>query len=303
LDTEGRFGAGKIALAVSALILATTVGVKTFRGHGSDSAPPLATAPAFANPASIEALERRANEKPLDIAAWQTLGAAYFASGRYENAVVAYEKAGNLGQQSAQLWSSLGEARVMASKTDPMPAIASAEFERALALDPKDSRARYFLAVKKDLAGDHNGAIRDWLGLLADTPPGAPWESDLRRTIEQVGKINRIEVASRIAATLPQPAPIPIAARAIPGPSAKDLQAAASIPPSEQRNMAEAMVARLEARLHSQPKDFEGWVMLIRSRASLSQPDKASAALRAAIAANPNNATQLTQEAASLGVR
>jgi cytochrome c-type biogenesis protein CcmH len=62
-------------------------------------------------------------------------------------------------------------------------------------------------------------------------------------------------------------------------------------------------VERLEARLHSQPKDFEGWVMLIRSRASLSQPDKASAALRAAIAANPNNATQLTQEAASLGVR
>jgi cytochrome c-type biogenesis protein CcmH len=301
LDTEGRFGAGKIALVISALILVTTLGIRTFRANGADPVPPLASAPAIAHPASIEALEHRANGNPRDRAAWQALGAAYFDSSRYENAVVAYEKAGNLGQPSAQLFSSLGEARVMASKTDPMPALAAAEFERALTLDPKDARARYYLAVKKDLGGDHNGAIRDWLGLLADTPPGAPWEVDLRRTIEQVGKINRIEVASQIAATSPQP--VPIAARAIPGPTARDIQAAASIPPSQQRDMAEAMVARLEARLQSQSRDIAGWVMLIRSRVSLSQPDKASAALRAAIGANPDKAARLRQEAASLGVR
>src|SRR3546814_14962798 len=60
--------------------------------------------------------------------------------------------------------------------------------------DLKEPRARYFLAVKKDLAGDHRGAIDDWFALLADTPQGAPWEPDLRRTIEQVGAIHQIEV-------------------------------------------------------------------------------------------------------------
>ena len=54
-------------------------------------------------------------------------------------------------------------------------------------LDPQDPRARYFLAVKKDIDKDHEGAIAAWLDLLADSPPGAPWEADLVRTIEQVG--------------------------------------------------------------------------------------------------------------------
>src|SRR3546814_5738329 len=71
--------------------------------------------------------------------------------------------------------------------------------------DLKEPRARYFLAVKKDLAGEHRGAIDDWFALLADTPQGAPWEPDLRRTIEQVGAIHKIEVKSRLAKTQARP--------------------------------------------------------------------------------------------------
>src|SRR3546814_16145125 len=74
----------------------------------------------------------------------------------------------------------------MASDSEPMPAAASEAFDKAIALDAKDPRARYFLAVRKDIGGDHQGAIDDWFALLSDTPRGAPWEADLRRTIEQV---------------------------------------------------------------------------------------------------------------------
>ena len=70
-----------------------------------------------------------------------------------------------------------------------MPPAALEAFRKAAALDPKDPRARYFLAVEKDLAGDHEGALTAWLALLAETPPGAPWEADLERTIEQVGNV------------------------------------------------------------------------------------------------------------------
>lgn len=73
--------------------------------------------------------------------------------------------------------------------------------------------------------------------------------------------------------------------------------------PSEQRTMAEGMVAQLEERLRSQPKNPDGWVMLMRSRMTLGEPAKAKAALDAAIKANPGEAAQLREAAAQLGVR
>ena len=96
-----------------------------------------------------------------------------------------------------------GEALVMADERNPMPDEAATAFEKAVALDPKDPRARYFLAVKKDLTKDHQGALNDWLALLKETPPGAPWESDLRRTITQSAKINSIDVSAQLAAIKP----------------------------------------------------------------------------------------------------
>ena len=67
--------------------------------------------------------------------------------------------------------------------------------------------------------------------------------------------------------------------------------------------MAETMVARLEARLHDQPTNPDGWLMLIRSRMNLEQTDKARAALAEAIRANPGQATLLREQAARLGLR
>jgi cytochrome c-type biogenesis protein CcmH len=184
-----------------------------------------------------------------------------------------------------------------------MPAPALSAFRRAAAIDASEPRARYFLAVSRDLGGDHAGAIADWLALLADTPPGAPWEGDLRRTIAQVGKINGIDVTQRLAAIRqPGPAGGQAGAGALPGPNADDVRAASAIPPSQQQTMAEAMVARLETRLRASPANPDGWVMLMRSRMTLGQPGKASAALRDAIAANPAEADELRRQGAALGV-
>jgi cytochrome c-type biogenesis protein CcmH len=67
--------------------------------------------------------------------------------------------------------------------------------------------------------------------------------------------------------------------------------------------MAEGMVARLEGRLRTDPANIEGWIMLIRSRVQLEQPDLARAALAAAVKANPGQAERLRNEAEALGVR
>jgi cytochrome c-type biogenesis protein CcmH len=304
-EAIARTPIGKIALLIAAIVVAFVVGVAIMRTPAPPAPAEETAASGNRGPASLETLEKRTQAQPEDVGAWRQLGTAYFEAERYDEAARAYERASTLAPETPAIWSALGETRVMASKNDPMPAPAVEAFQRAVALDAKDPRARYFLAVKRDLGGDHAGAIGDWLALLGDSPGDAPWRNDLIRTIEQVGKINKIDVAERLAAAgAKSPAPaMPMAAQAIPGPSAQDLAAAASIPPSQQREMVDGMVARLEGRLKSQPKDTDGWIMLIRSRVTLGQADKAAQSLRDAIAANPGQADMLRQQAGVLGVK
>lgn len=305
-QTGGKTGwlrPGRIALAVAIIAAGFAIGLAVNR-QGGGTASTSAEAGAAAIPADpVAELEARAKASPEDGGTQTALATAYFDTGRFADAVNAFGKAIEANPGAAVLWSSRGEARIMASPHDPMPREAVADFEKALSLNPKDPRARYFMAVKQDLAGDHKGALDAMVALLADTPPGAPWEADLRRTIEQIGKINGIDTSGKLAA-VQQPAPaLPMAARAIPGPSQADLANARTIPPGEQRDMAEGMVARLEGRLKGDPANVEGWIMLMRSRMTLGQPDKASQALKDALAANPGRAAFLREQAALLGIR
>lgn len=293
---------GLVLLLLAALLAAGVVAWRSLDVPDDD-----ATTEA-AGPLTIEQLRERAQAEPDNALGWQELGFALFERGEFAQAVEAYSRATKADPDQAVLWSALGEASVMASERDPMPPQALAAFRKAYELDPTDARARYFIAVKRDLDGDHKGAIVEWLALLSDTPAGAPWEADLKRTIEQVGAINKIETADRIAAALAARSPMAAGpaltgGAAIPGPSQQQLAAAGSISPDEQRNMAESMVARLEARLAGDPANVDGWVMLMRSRMTLGQPDRASKALSDAIAANPDAAQRLRQEAEALGVR
>ena len=291
-------------LSVAALLALAAIVVALTRGHAANQpdAPAAATLVNGTDP--LAEWLRRVAQHPGDSDAWRKLGEAQFAHGVYADAISSLERAAQISPKQAILWSSLGEARVMASEHDPMPSEALADFHRAQAVDSSDPRSRYFLAVKQDLDGDHKGAITAWLALLKATPADAPWRSDLVRTIEQVGAINHIAVAGRIAeAGGTTPAKPPPVRATQSGPTPQDLASASALPPSQQRQMAEGMVERLAARLKAQPRDPDGWVMLIRSRAYLGQADKAAAALGEALAANPGEAEQLRAAAAALGVR
>ena len=289
------------------LALAAVLAAVGFRSLDSGDEP--AQAEIGGDPLAV--LEARLEEDPRDVSAWQELGFIRFERGDFAAAADAYREATGLDPDGAVLWSALGEALVMDSKRDPLPPEALAAFRKAVELDPADPRARYFLAVKRDLDGDHEGALGEWLDLLEDTPPGAPWESDLARTIEQVATINKIDVADRLervqsARSVQAPAAPagPFAATdGIPGPSAAQVAAASSIPPGEQRQMAEGMVASLEGKLAANPDNVDGWIMLMRSRMTLGQPDRARKALDDALAANPGAAARLRAQAEALGIR
>jgi cytochrome c-type biogenesis protein CcmH len=292
------------------LLAAGSIGFNIYQGQSGPDAP----AAAAGGDASIEQLRAAAEASTDDAGPWGDLAFAYFNQGQYDEAAAAYRRAVAIAPDEAVLWSALGETLVLASKRDPLPAEALQAFQKAVALDPEDPRGRYFLAAKKDLDKDHEGAIAAWLDLLADSPQGAPWEADLVRTIEQVGQINKIDVAGRIAAAQKQRKPALVApgsgavagdqaSSSLRGPTAADVAAAGAMKPSEQRTMAEGMVEQLEARLAKEPKNLDGWVMLMRSRMTLGEPAKAKAALDAAVKANPGNAAQLREAAAQLGVK
>ena len=301
--------AGWILLGAAAVLAAGSIGYNVYSG-GEDTEP---VAEADGLP-SMDELRAAAEESSDDAGPWAELAFAHFERGEFAEAAAAYEKAVEIDDTEAALWSALGEARAYASARDPLPADALEAFEKSLALDSSDPRARYFMAVKQDLEEDHEGAISSWLALLADTPPGAPWEGDLVRTIQQVGAIHDIDVGDRLATVMDARAPEVLmpgsgsaageaASSNLRGPSAQQVAAASQMTPGEQRDMAVGMVAQLEDRLKNEPQNLDGWLMLIRSRMTLGEPDKASKALRDAIAANPDNADQLRAQAEQLGVR
>ncbi|MDB5722092.1 MAG: repeat-containing protein [Alphaproteobacteria bacterium] len=230
---------------------------------------------------------------------WRTVGWAYAQNGDAAESARAYRKATEIEPDNAENWSSLGEALQTPSATT-VPEAATA-FAKAIALNPADPRARYFLAVQKDIKGDHKGAVDDWLALLRDSPPGAPWEADLRRNIDQVASRNKIDLAGR----LPQPGATGPASAAIPGPTGEQLAAASSIPPGQQDQMVQAMVQRLADKLKTNPKDADGWIRMMRSQMVLNQPKLAGEAMRSGMAAFAGDAAtqgRLKSAGAELGV-
>jgi cytochrome c-type biogenesis protein CcmH len=230
---------------------------------------------------------------------WRVVGWAYAQAGNAGEAAAAYRKAAGLEPGNAENWSSLGEALQVPSAT--LVPEAEAAFRKAIELNPGDPRARYFLAVQKDLAGDHKGAVESWLALLKDSPPEAPWEADLRRTIEETAAKHRIDLAGRI----PPAVGTGTATAGIPGPTPQQPASASSLPPAQRAQMIEQMLARLESRLKADPRDEEGWIRLIRSRMALGDSRAAQAALRSGLAAFPGDpaaADRLRSAAAELGV-
>ena len=129
-----------------------------YRTGGAENNDPSVANDQFAA-GTIEELRAAAENVSDDAAPWQRLGFAHFQRGEFSEASSAYERAVTIEPSEAVLWSALGEARVMASERDPMPADAVDAFVKANEIDPKDPRSRYFLSVKLDLEGDHQAAL------------------------------------------------------------------------------------------------------------------------------------------------
>jgi len=307
----------RIALIIAALLALGAVAVQVYRSVNDETGLSTTVAGTETEAAPsvdqvINGLEKKLQENPDDAESWRMLGWSYFETGKFAESATAMKRATTLDPDNPEYWSMLGEALVMTSDGQQVPADAATAFRNALKHDAKDPRARYFLAVEKDMAGDHKGAIDDWFALLEDTPADAPYAADIRRVIGQVAENEDIDVAARLARAAPA-APTggittdgpAVATAAIPGPSREQMKEAAALPPGQQEAMIAGMVDGLDKRLQANPKDANGWIMLIRSRMQLGQTVQAKQALDGGLTAFKNDgaeAKRIREAAAALGV-
>ncbi|MBX3482332.1 c-type cytochrome biogenesis protein CcmI [Phenylobacterium sp.] len=259
--------------------------------------------------AMVAQLEAQMQQRPDNAEGWRMLGWSYMQTGRNADAARAYGRAAALDPNNAEYLSAQGEATVLAANDQVTPA-AQDIFRRAVAADPGDPRARYYLAVAKDQGGDTEGAMDDWIALIKSAPPDAPWAGEVRAFVEKVAADRKIDISGRLP---PAPAsqmaqgPMGQAPGAAParGPTAEQMAAAQTMTDGDRAAMIQGMVNGLAERLKQNPRDRAGWEQLMRARMVLGQTGEATGAYREAtraFAGSPADQKALREAAARLGV-
>jgi cytochrome c-type biogenesis protein CcmH len=249
--------------------------------------------PAFArttapqNGQSIETLvgqvEAHLAKSPNDGAGWEVIAPVYLRLGRFDDAATAWRKSIALNGESAARDSGLGEALVAAANgvvTDD----AKQAFSKAVASDPNESKARYFLGLADEQDGKREAAAARWRAMLQDAPPDAPWIGFVRAALGRVtGE------------------PVPLAA----GPSGANVAAADNMNDDQRNTMIRGMVARLSDRLHVNGDDVDGWLRLVRAYVVLGDRDKAKGAAddaRHALSSHPDDIKRIDDLTKGLGL-
>lgn len=251
--------------------------------------------------AMIAQLETQMRETPNNPEGWRMLGWSYLQTGRPADAAMAYGKAAALQPDNPEHLSAQGEATVLAAQGSVTPA-AEAIFRKALAVDPADPRARYYLAVGKDQRGERDAAMNDWIALIKSAPPDAPWAAEVRDFVEQIAAERKIDLSGRLPPAPTQAAQAPSPPR---GPNAEQMAAAQDMSEGDRQQMVQGMISGLADRLKQNPRDRAGWERLLRARMVMGDSQQAAAdyrTARQAFAGSPADQRALRDAAAQLGV-
>ncbi len=92
----------------------------------------------------------------------------FLKQGDYDNAAEAFRRAINLGADGAGTWSRLGETYVLASNGAVVPQ-ALAAFAKALDIDAKEPRARFYAGLAEAQIGNLKAAVAIWRDLENDS--------------------------------------------------------------------------------------------------------------------------------------
>ena len=227
-------------------------------------------------------LANRLQTEPDDFEGWILLARTYLTLQRHAEAAQGYKQALGLDPNDVGLYSAYGAALTLAAG-DTVTPVAQSAFEEALRRDASDVRARYYTGLASYQRGDRADALDRWAALIADSPADASWLPIVRSGAEEAARALGLDAASVLPKPLPATTPANMTSTAR-GPTAADVTAAAAMSPEERAQMIEGMIAGLAARLEENPREFDGWLRLIRAYAVIKKQDKAEAALASALA-------------------
>jgi cytochrome c-type biogenesis protein CcmH len=230
----------------------------------------------------VAQVEAHLEKNPTDGRGWEILAPVYLRLGQFNDAVRARSNALSFNGESAERQSGLGEALVMAAQ-GIVTADAAKAFERAVALDPKAPKPRFFLGLAAEQDGRPADAAKQYKALIAEAPNDAAWVGFVREALARVDP----------------------STKTTPGPSAADVKASAELSPEQRQDMVRGMVARLAARLKDDGADLDGWLRLIRAYMVLGERDKAGSAAadaRRALAGDAEKLRRINEAAKGLGL-
>ena len=227
----------------------------------------------------VAQVEAHLEKNPTDSRGWEVLAPVLLKIGRFDDAVRAWRNVVAYGGESAARRADLGEAIATASN-GVITAEAKAEFDRAIALDPNETKARYFIGLAAEQDGRKDEAANVWRAMLASAPPDAPWRPLVQQALARVGV-------------------------AAPKLSDDDMAAAKTMSEGDRNTMIRGMVDRLATRLKDNGNDVDGWLRLVRAYMVLGERDKAQAArgdARQAVGSDAVRLQQLNDGLKSLGL-
>lgn len=265
----------RLATAFVTLCL-PVIGLCLYVTLGSPGLPSQPLEARLANPGNDMALlvakaERHLAQNPNDGAGWDLLAPIYFRAMRLPDAELAYRNAIRLLGESPQRLAGFGETLV-ATNQGIVTEDARTAFERAVALDAGNMRARFYVALALEQAGRAAEARSAFEALAKDSPPGAAWVSLVDEHIAKNGG------APMATAEEPQ----------APGnPTAQDVAAAKDMSPADRSQMIKGMIDSLAAKLKDDPNNIEGWLRLVRSYQVMGDATKAGEALQAGLKTFP----------------
>jgi cytochrome c-type biogenesis protein CcmH len=278
-----RSGSPVLAIALALLLPAAAAGIYLALGApGSPDMPYSTRGPERALAAAegrqgnvagaLAALEKDLAANPDDAEKWLLLARSAATLGQWQKSANAYQKALVLTKNRPDVASAYGEMLVFAAEGIVTPRAQEA-FTAALARNPKDTAARYYLALAEAQAGNAQAAIEAWQKLAADVA-----DPELRDRL----RARIADAASSAGMAAP-------ALAAPDGPSAEDRARAEEMSPEQRQQMIRGMVDGLAAKLKSDPEDFEGWMKLARAYTVLNERDQAADAYEQAARLKPDD--------------
>ncbi|WP_366942644.1 c-type cytochrome biogenesis protein CcmI [uncultured Sulfitobacter sp.] len=165
---------------------------------------------------------------------------------------------------TAQDLADLGELQVLAAGGYVSPE-AEMSLRAALAQEPGNGAARYYVGLMLAQTGRPDQAFRIWDSLLRQGPEEAPWISPIVAQIEELAGLAGVRYA------------IPEIGSSVRGPSAEDIDNARDMTPAERMEMIGSMVSGLSQRLATEGGPARDWARLISSLGVLGEWERAQA--------------------------